>query len=200
MGGLWWLWRWRRPLSGRGLRRWLLAWVVLLLWLGSMTAQAASNALPSPAGRLDDRVLPVDINQFKPPECAGITVSNLFVASASDGIVSGTAGNDLILGTAGVDWLNGQGGDDCIVGGAGDDGLILFPIIIPLLNGGAGDDVILGGPGNDIIEGANGNDALYGQGGNDILFGSAGADYLNGGNGADYCDGGTGANTVVNCP
>jgi len=156
MGGLWWLWRWRRPFSGRGLRHWLPVWVVLLLWLGSMTARAASNVLPSPAGRLDDQVLPVDINQFKPPECAGITVTNLVVASDSGGLFNvavGTEENDLILGTDGWDRLEGRGGDDCIVGGDGFD----------LLYGDAGNDVILGGAGLDYLDGGSGTDYCDGE-------------------------------------
>ena len=66
MSGLWWLWRWRffRWRAGRLMGIGLL----FFLWLGALSAQAASNALPSPAGHLDDKVLPVDINQFKPPE------------------------------------------------------------------------------------------------------------------------------------
>ncbi len=198
-----WRW-WLRPRWS--LRRTLLLLGILVLWLGGMTAQAASNTLPSPAGRVSDLILGVDVNQFKPPECAGIPIDNLIVADGSGNAINGTLGNDLMLGTSGSDQLNGLDGDDCIVGGGGDDGWVLLWFFgIPLfpvsyLQGGAGNDVILGGPGEDVIDGGDGNDALYGEGDRDVLQGSAGDDYLDGGSGSDYCNGGNGSDTVVNCP
>ncbi len=200
---VWFWWRFRPRWS---LQRTLLLFGGLIAWLGGMTAQAASNTLPSPAGRVSDVVMDVDLNQLKPPECAGIPIENLIVADGSGNPVSGTAGNDLILGTSGSDQLDGLAGDDCIVAGGGDDGWVLFWFLgFPLfpstyLQGGPGNDVILGGPGDDVMEGGDGNDALYGGVGRDVLQGNAGDDYLDGGSDSDYCSGGTGSDTTVNCP
>jgi hypothetical protein len=71
-----------------------------------------------------------------------------------------------------------------------------------LLEGTAGDDVIVAGAGNDVVKSGGGNDAvcsgagddrLAGQGGNDKLFGEDGRDKLKGGGGSgDRCNGGPG--------
>lgn len=79
---------------------------------------------------------PIGINDIKPPECAGITVTERVLGS---GTLRGTAGNDLILGEDQADSLAGEAGDDCLAAGDGDD----------TLNGGRGFDVCVGGPGND---------------------------------------------------
>ena len=201
MGGWWWLRRWN-PFRWGG-KRILGVGLWFVLWLGILTAQAAGNALPHPAGRLDDQVLGVDVNQFKPPECASIPITRLVVAT--NGRATGTDENELILGTDGVDRLDGGGGDDCIMGGGGDDGFVFFFFIIPYLRGGPGNDVILGGPGDDVVAGNDGRDRVYGQSGDDFLFGGSTffgdgePDYLDGGSGTDYCDGGGGGDTLVNC-
>ncbi len=55
-----------------------------------------------------------------------------------------------------------------------------------MINGGAGNDVILGGSGNDTLIGGDGNDWLGGNKGNDQLRGGNGADILVGGEGLDW--------------
>jgi hypothetical protein len=66
-----------------------------------------------------------------------------------------------------------RGGDDRIE----VDRTLNLPSI---LDGGAGNDVILGGAGADVLLGGAGNDQLYGRGGRDILIGGTGADQLYG--------------------
>ncbi len=160
--------RWRR---WRRKARWWVVLAVLGLWAVSVTAYSAQNSVPPT--RLDDQVQGVSLQQFVPPECAGIVIENIIVAGSGRRWVYGTDGNDLILGNDRVNRIDGLGGDDCIVGGAGSEGWWLWGII-PLaayLRGGDGNDVILGGAGNDIILGDAGTDVIYG------------------GTGTDYCDG-----------
>ena len=78
----------------------------------------------------------VNVDTFKPSECAGLTLTNLV---SGTGTITGTAGNDLILGSTSADTIDGLGGNDCILGGGGDD----------TITGGADGDICLGGPGND---------------------------------------------------
>ena len=57
-----------------------------------------------------------------------------------------------------------------------------------ILNGGAGNDILIGIVGrnvDEVLNGGDGNDSLYGDGGNDILNGGAGNDFLDGGYSAD---------------
>ncbi len=81
--------------------------------------------------------------------------------------------------------VTGLGGNDTIrldseiIGGG-------QPIYKPcIVNGGAGNDVIVGGWGNDILLGNAGDDALYGNRGNDLLDGGTGRDQAFGGAGND---------------
>jgi hypothetical protein len=76
----------------------------------------------------------------------------------------------------------GDGNDVATV--AGD---IRLPV---LMDGGAGDDVLVGGGGDDLLLGGAGNDVLLGGGGDDVLIGGAGRDQLVGGAGADLLIGG----------
>ncbi|MCV9921826.1 retention module-containing protein [Pseudomonas sp. BT-42-2] len=62
--------------------------------------------------------------------------------------------------------VNGTAGDDVLLAGAGDD----------TLNGGDGHDVLVGGAGNDSLYGGDGDDLLIGGAGNDLLNGGAGND------------------------
>lgn len=87
-------------------------------------------------------------------------------------------------------------GNDLIEGGAGNDVLV----------GNGGDDHIYGGSGNDTLVGddvfldaeaeeilaAHGNDELRGDAGDDILLGGGGNDHLFGDDGADILQGGKG--------
>ena len=68
-----------------------------------------------------------------------------------------------------------------------------------ILNGNAGDDMLVGADGNDTLNGGAGKDTLNGGMGNDILDGGAGNDVLSGGNGNDtYLFGiGSGQDTVI---
>jgi Ca2+-binding RTX toxin-like protein len=107
------------------------------LILGSMmSAMAASNAVPQTG--LDEISRSITANDLKPPQCSGIHLTNLIVAT---GMISGTSGNDLILGGPGADTISGEGGNDCILGGGGNDTLF----------GDSGTDVCIGGSGNDIL-------------------------------------------------
>lgn len=80
--------------------------------------------------------------------------------------------------------LNGAAGDDMLIGGAGNDSLDGGGGNDTLI-GGAGADTILGGAGADTLEGSSGGDDLFGGNGNDTLFGGGGNDELYGEAGAD---------------
>ena len=117
-----------------------------------------------------------------------------------------TLGDDYIDGGAGNDQINDFMGNNTILGGDGDD--MLFGSRTSLLDGGAGNDMVLGGNlayggdgddtvvgsaqnpsdiifGNTITYGMTMSDTLYGGNGNDVLDGSYGNDVLNGGAGND---------------
>lgn len=87
-----------------------------------------------------------------------------------------------------------------VFGGAGDDAITIdIPgntRIRTVLNGGAGDDVIVGGPGRDTIYGGRGTDTIVGGTGQDVVYGGAGDDSIAGGAGADTLHGGPGADTL----
>jgi len=89
------------------------------------------------------------------------TLSNIEVASFTDGDVSLSQGGGDINGTPNND---------------------------NPLNGTSGDDIINGLDGNDVIYGLSGDDTLNGDGGADTLIGGEGADALNGGAGFDSAD------------
>ncbi len=71
-----------------------------------------------------------------------------------------------IIGTPDPEVINGTAGNDVILAGNGDD----------TVNGLGGNDIICGGNGNDTINGGDGNDLLDGGPGNDALRGEAGVD------------------------
>ncbi len=112
---------------------------------------------------------------------------------ASDGIVSGTAGNDTIDGVYSGDPDGDMvDGDDAILPGhTGDDDSILA---------GAGDDLVLAGRGNDTVHGGSGADTLAGGLGDDSLLGGDDADaFVLTNGGADTVvggEGGTDADTL----
>jgi hypothetical protein len=112
----------------------LIAGLLALMILTSLTAIAATNTIPST--RIEDQRYPFGAMQLEPSSCTGIFVTDLITGS---GTVTGTAGNDLILGGPGADTIDGMGGDDCILGGGGDD----------IIAGGDGMDICIGGFGND---------------------------------------------------
>lgn len=174
-------------------------WALRALGIGAAAAivfalsvAVAANNLVT-VSRADDVTLPQGPNDFKPPECAALTLQNLVV-------VPGTATNqnDLYLGNAAANAMDGGNGNDCILGGAGNDTLSGSAGNDVIL-GGDGDDLVFGGSGNDILYGGLGNDILNGGPGNDILYGGPGDDVLNGGPGYDICYGGGGVDTFVSC-
>ncbi len=120
--------------------------LLLAIWGTLWGAMAAANLVPETG--LGMSVLPVTANDLKPPECAGVPVTNIVSLAAGD---TPTTGNDLILGTAGSDSVNGGLGQDCILGGNGLD----------LLQGGAGDDVIISNAFLVFISGDGGSDTCY---------------------------------------
>lgn len=136
-------------------RRKLIAGVLLILALNTWGAWTAVNVVPTTYADMDE--IPLDPNQLKPPECAGITVNQVLVANSV--LFTGTPGNDLILGTPqnAIPWsqsIDGAGGDDCIVAAR--------QILFNTLSGGEGDDVLIGHPSTvDICVGGPGNDLLY---------------------------------------
>lgn len=100
-------------------------------------------------------------------------------------------GYPLLLPESNLVTINGFGGDDILIGRD------LFSFY--MINGGAGNDLVIGSynndvligddfdgvAGNDYLAGLDGNDALYGVGGNDTLIGGGGTDKLIGGTGND---------------
>jgi Ca2+-binding RTX toxin-like protein len=127
---------------------------ILLLLMLVIVGLAVTAANQVPVTGLGEASIGISGNQLKPPECAGINITNVITGS---GKIDGTRENDLILGSSANDTIKGEGGNDCILGGAGDD-------------------TLSGGPGNDILMGGAGNDTLSGGPGNDILMGGAGFD------------------------
>jgi signal peptidase I len=81
------------------------------------------------------------ISQAVPAQCAGLTLTNLVIASSTSTTVTGTNANDLILGRSGTGSrsLSGGGGTDCIVGGGGSGTTNNF-------NANKGADICLGAP------------------------------------------------------
>ena len=135
----------------------------LIIGLGALvlvnvfSAVTSSNTVPET--RADKTSFGLGANELKPPECAGMGLTNVVDIGAGE---TGTAANDLILGTsAGDSIIQGGAGDDCILGGGGDERWWLF-IWWPGIVGGDGDDVIIGGPGNDGCYGGNGSNTYYG--------------------------------------
>lgn len=108
-----------------------------LIFGSLMSAMAEANSVP--ISGVDEVSRSITANDLKPPQCNGIHLTNLIVAT---GAISGTSGNDLILGSSGGNTISGEGGNDCIVGGGGNDTLF----------GDSGTDVCIGGSGNDYLD------------------------------------------------
>ncbi len=119
----------------RGPRFWPIALIALLLSLAA-TAQTSANTVAPTKAHDDSRA--ATANTMKPPECAGITLTDTFNGS---GWFSSTSASELVTGGSGGDWISAGNGDDCILGGAGND----------WINGGNGTDVCIGGPGSDTF-------------------------------------------------
>ena len=82
--------------------------------------------------------------------------------------------------------INGDAGNDILVGSSFND----------VMNGGTGNDVVNGRAGNDTLGGDADNDTLLGGGGDDNLFGGDGADRIKGQGGTDSVGGGAGDDTI----
>ncbi|HTX91747.1 MAG TPA: hypothetical protein VMC09_11100 [Anaerolineales bacterium] len=117
----------------RTIAKFLLLGIAALVITNLVSAIADSNTVPPI--RLGDQSRPLTADDVKPPECAGLDLTDIVSGS---GTITGTPGNDLILGSPGDDVIDGLGGNDCIIGRGGDD----------LLDGNAGVDVCIGGIGN----------------------------------------------------
>jgi uncharacterized protein (TIGR03118 family) len=102
------------------------------------------------------------------------------VVVRSDGQVIGT----FALGAVGTIRFNGFAGDDVIVVDHRID-------VTTILDGGAGNDVLIGGGGNNILIGGPGDDVLVGGPGRDVLIGGDGRDVLIGKQGDDILIGGS---------
>jgi Ca2+-binding RTX toxin-like protein len=83
--------------------------------------------------------------------------------------------------------LDGGAGDDLLIGGQAADSMV----------GGVGNDTLQGFQGDDRLFGGAGDDVLDGGVGDDVLVGEAGADTFTGGAGDDLFDGSTNADTAV---
>jgi hypothetical protein len=104
-----------------------------------ITAFTAANTVP--ISYVGTSLVTLQVPQLAPVQCAGLTPTNLVIATT--GTTTGTAGNDLILGknAAGTFTLKGGDGNDCIVGGGGGAGMT------NTLDGGAGtNNICIGAP------------------------------------------------------
>ncbi|MHB8891845.1 MAG: signal peptidase I [Candidatus Limnocylindrales bacterium] len=122
---------------------------------------------------------PTPVAPPTPPECAGMTFSEVIVGTEGDDVIVAGNGGALVFGLGGNDTLSGGNGKDCIVGGDGNDTLV-------------------GGNGKDVLLGGEGNDTLHGDGDGDVLEGGNGKDLLNGGDDTDTCYG-TSKDVFVGC-
>jgi Ca2+-binding RTX toxin-like protein len=108
-------------------------------------------------------------------------------------VLTGGRGDDFLdVSAAGIRaLLDGGAGDDVLIGSTEADALI----------GGEGDDTLYGNAGDDALSGGDGKDALFGQAGRDALFGGRGNDLLVGADerdtDGDLYDGGAGSDRAV---
>jgi hypothetical protein len=105
-----------------------------------------------------------------------VNLNNLLVPAGLDLItVNGGDGNDHVTTSEGV------AADVQFFGGAGHDRLDasgVQPGFTALLDGGAGNDVLIGGPGNDTLVGGSGDDTLVSSSGDDTYNGGTGFNTL----------------------
>jgi signal peptidase I len=117
------------------------AGLLLVVAVGAtfITAFTAANTVP--ISYIGTSLVALQVPQLAPLQCAGLTPTNLMIATTAT--TTGTAGNDLILGknAAGALTIKGGTGDDCIVGGGGAG-------TTNTLDGGAGtNNICIGSPG-----------------------------------------------------
>ena len=134
----------------------LLIGFFLLLMMSSLHALAASNTVPS--SRLSQQEFSITANDLKPPECAGLFLTDIYLPNETDKVM-GSNTNDLVLGSTTVKYAKGKKGNDCLLSGGGT--------IDKFLQGRSGDDVLINmGEGSCIMNGGQGNDICYQNGGN----------------------------------
>jgi Ca2+-binding RTX toxin-like protein len=113
------------------------------------------------------------------------TVTGITSVAETTTPISGLSYNDFGL-TADKFVLDGDAGDNLLVGDIGHD----------KLNGKNGVDTLFGDGGDDLLKGGKGGDTLYGGIGDDKLLGEKGDDFLFGGMGNDDMQGGAGKDTL----
>jgi Ca2+-binding RTX toxin-like protein len=104
--------------------------------------------------------------------------------------IFGDAGNDLLMGAGGADLLEGGAGDDIVIA---DGGKVAFDAGFAITNI---ENTNVPKGANDTVRGDAGNDTLYGGTGNDSMDGGADNDKIYGEAGTDSITGGTGHDTV----
>ncbi|MFN3210919.1 MAG: matrixin family metalloprotease [Roseovarius sp.] len=114
------------------------------------------------------------------------------------GVEMTASSNDLeMFGGSGDDTLTNRYDRVLLDGGAGDDLLMTQPFGQVSMQGGAGEDTLEGNTEADHLDGGTGDDMMNGGGGNDTLVGNAGADAMDGGAGIDLADYGGWAGRVL---
>jgi len=111
--------------------------LAVLIVASALSVFAAANHVPVTG--VDEIVLPITANDLKPPECAGLNLTEVVIWRNG---MARDRDPGLILGSPNADAIRGGKGGDCILGGGGDD----------LLDGDQGADVCIGGPGNDTFQ------------------------------------------------
>jgi RTX calcium-binding nonapeptide repeat (4 copies) len=114
------------------------------------------------------------------------------VSPADNGAVRVNVSGEMWIASAGKLNLFGNGGNDKIHIDL-PDSYANWKIII---NGGAGDDVIVGSAGAERIIAEDGNDYIVANGGRDTVYGGNGDDSIRGGGSSDLLDGGEGKDTI----
>ncbi|KRB76213.1 hypothetical protein ASE01_14455 [Nocardioides sp. Root190] len=154
----------------------------------------------------------------------GTNASQKITGTSGRDVIVARGGNDVIDARGGQDFVCGGTGNDTIRSGSGTGGLLYGEdgrdLVIAqadgvgvyggnhddtlrtsrrgtLLEGGAGNDVVVGGSHADVIDGGSGNDRISAAGGNDrLVTGGPGADSINGGSGTDTLRGGSGNDVI----
>ena len=165
---------------------------------GTMTITCAGDSTPVHVG-MGDGVMIVDGTQA--PDMITISqVSDMLQIVVNDELI-----DTVPLSEVDCIILNGYGGADLIQvdalvltvinGGFGAD-MIVGGNLAGMLFGGPGPDLIVGGRADDFINAGKGNDTVFGVLGDDEIIGGSGDDILNGGFGDDQLRGGLGADVL----
>jgi Ca2+-binding RTX toxin-like protein len=132
--------------------------------------------------------------------------NDTLVGTGENASLYGGQGTDSLLATEVNSYLSGDLGNDTLVitggdaaatstllGGDGNDSLYGFDDALSgnILNGGAGNDILVAGSANDTLIGGEGNDFYIGSAGADTLGGEAGR------SGSDTLYGGVGADSLI---